>query len=38
MGRQAHASQVGNDDSVVFSERIGERPPHIAGVAEAVKK
>ena len=38
MGRQAHASQVGNDDGVVFNERIGERHPHIAGVAEAMKK
>jgi hypothetical protein len=38
MGRQAHASQVGNDDSVVFNERIGERHPHIAGIAEAMKK
>jgi hypothetical protein len=38
MGRQAHAAQVGNDYGVVFYEHISERYPHIAGVAEAVKK
>jgi hypothetical protein len=38
MGRQAHAAQVGNDDSVIFNQRLGEGHPHIAGVVEAMKK
>jgi hypothetical protein len=32
VGRQTHTSLVGDDDSVVFNERIGERCPHIASV------
>ena len=38
MGRQAHASQVGNDDCVIFNEDFRERHPHIASVAEAMEK
>jgi hypothetical protein len=38
MGRQAHAAQVGNDDGVIADQRVRERHPHVAGVAEAVEK
>src|SRR5262249_5594268 len=38
MRRQAHASQVGNDDCVIFNEGFRERDPHIASVPEAMEK
>ena len=38
MGRQAHASQVGNDYGVIFNEGFRERHPHVASVAEAMEK
>jgi hypothetical protein len=38
MGRQAHATQVGNHDGVILDERPGERRPHVAGVAETVEQ
>ena len=38
MGRETHPSQIGNNDGAVFNERIGERHPHVTGVAKAVKK
>src|SRR5215470_9063012 len=38
MGRQAHTSQVGYDDCVIFNEGFRERHPHIASVAEAMEK
>jgi hypothetical protein len=30
MGRQTHATQVWNDDGMVFNQRIGKRHPHIS--------
>src|SRR6516162_4799529 len=38
MGRQAHATEIRNDDSVVFDQYFGERYPHISRVAEAMQQ
>src|SRR6516165_2174687 len=38
MGGQAHATEIRNDDSVVFDQWFGERYPHIPRVAEAMQQ
>ena len=38
MGREADASQVGNDHLVLADERRRDRRPHVAGVAEAMDR
>src|SRR6516225_6022267 len=38
MGRQAHPTEIRNDDSVVFDQCFGERYPHISCVAEAMQQ
>jgi hypothetical protein len=38
MRRQSHAAKIGNDDGEVRHQRLRERHPHVAGVAEAVNQ
>src|SRR5215469_16647577 len=38
MGRQAHATEIRNDDSVVFDQCLSERYPHISRVAETMQQ
>ena len=38
MGRQAHATEIRNDDSVVFDQYFGEGYPHISRVAEPMQQ
>ena len=37
MCRETHAAQVGNDHGVILRQHRGDRSPHIAGIAKAVK-
>ncbi len=38
MGRQAHATQVGNGDGMGFHQPLGQWHPHIAGITEAMEQ